>query len=346
MDQTTKLNISKTKVFFRADANSQIGWGHIVRSMALADMLIEDKNSVFECVFLVQNPSLVLQNQIKEKFELIILQESTNFLEEAHFITKSYLQDNSIIVLDHYQIQTDYQRIIKQNSNSKIVCIDDMHDWHFVADVVINHAGGLKKTDYSCEPYTKLCLGAEYALLRKPFLETAKQKREINKIENAFICFGGSDIYNLTKTAIDSCLNVDKLKQINVVLGSASLFYQEILELCKQNDKIILHQNLSAQQMCKLMKQSDIAIAPASSISYEILSTGLIWLGGYYVDNQLSIYRGFENNLTIDLQDLKIDLENKIINGFDKLFLLSSFATAKAIDGYSSKRLLELFKNL
>ncbi len=105
----------KKKVFFRADANSQIGWGHVVRCMALANILIEDKNSVFECIFLVQNPSLVLQNQIKEKFELIILQESTSFLEEAHFITHNYLQDNSIIVLDHYKIQTDYQIIIKES---------------------------------------------------------------------------------------------------------------------------------------------------------------------------------------------------------------------------------------
>ena len=82
----------KKKVYFRADANSQIGWGHIVRCMALADMLIEDKNSIFECIFLVQNPSLILQNQIKEKFELSILEETTDFLEEAHFIAQNYLQ--------------------------------------------------------------------------------------------------------------------------------------------------------------------------------------------------------------------------------------------------------------
>ncbi len=346
MDKKTTINISKTKVYFRSDANSQIGWGHVVRCMAIADMLIENKNSFFECVFLVQNPSLILQNQIKEKFELIILQETNNFLEEAHFITQNYLQDNSIIVLDHYQLQTEYQRIIKENSNSKVVCIDDMHNWHFVADVVINHAGGLDATDYSCETYTKLCLGIEYALLRKPFLEAAKQRREITKIETIFICFGGADSHNLTKKVIKGCLNISKIETIHVVLGSASLFYQEILKLCKQNDKIILHQNLSAQQMCELMIESDIAIAPASSISYEILSTGLIWLGGYYVDNQLSIYRGFENNLTIDLHDLKVDLENKIINGFSKLFSLSSLPNSQPIDGYSSERLLELFKNL
>lgn len=346
MAQPLKLNTAKIKIYFRADANSQIGLGHVIRSMALAEMLTEDRNSIFECVFLVQNPSLSIQTQIKEKFELVILKETTFFLEEAHFITQNYLQGNSIIVLDHYQIQTEYQKIIKQNSNAKIVCIDDLHSWHFLADIVINHAAGLETTDYSSEEHTKLCLGTEYALLRKPFLEAARKKREIKKIESVFICFGGSDIHNLTKKALNTCLKNGSFNEIHVVLGSASLFYQEILELVQKDDKIILYQNLSAQQMCNVMKKCQLAIAPASSIAYEILSTGLIWMGGYYIDNQFAIYKGFKDCLAIDLKDLKIDLENKIRGGFDVLYSLSSFPPTKAIDGYSAKRLLELFTSL
>ncbi len=294
MVQTTKLDGLNTKVFFRADANSQIGWGHIIRCTALADMLIESNNSIFECTFLVQNPSLVLQNQIKEKFELVILQESTNFLEEARFITQNYLQDNSqksIIVLDHYQIQTDYQRIIKQNSNSKIICIDDMYDWHFLADLVINHGGKINKNNYSIETYTKLLLGTEYSLLRQPFLEAAKLKREIKKIETVFICFGGADIDKLTTKVVQLVFDFDFIKKINVVI-TADSFNKELYRLVSENSsKIILYQNLNAQKMANLMQNSDLAFAPASSLSLELLATQPFIILGTSADNQVNIYQ-------------------------------------------------------
>jgi spore coat polysaccharide biosynthesis predicted glycosyltransferase SpsG len=53
-----------------------------------------------------------------------------------------------------------------------------MHAHHFVADAVINHAGGIEASRYSVEPYTQLCLGPAYALLRKPFIEAAKREKK------------------------------------------------------------------------------------------------------------------------------------------------------------------------
>ncbi|AFM05854.1 pseudaminic acid biosynthesis-associated protein PseG [Bernardetia litoralis DSM 6794] len=279
-----------TKIYFRADANSQIGWGHIVRCMALADMLISDADSIFECIFLVQNPSITLQNQIKEKFELIILKETTNFLEEAHFITQKYLQDDSIIVLDHYQIQTEYQRIIKENCNSKIVCIDDMNSWHFLVDIIINH-GGNKLEKYSCEKYTKLLVGMEYALLRQPFLKAALKKREIKKIETVFICFGGADIYNLTNKVVELVLNFDFIKKINVVVTSDFPFLKELHKLISEHSIITIHQNLDAQKMTNIMQKSDLAFAPASSLSLELLATQPFIILGKSADNQATIYQ-------------------------------------------------------
>ena len=49
----------KRKVFFRADAGQSIGYGHFIRTLALADMLKDD----FECVFYTQAPT---EYQIEE----------------------------------------------------------------------------------------------------------------------------------------------------------------------------------------------------------------------------------------------------------------------------------------
>ncbi|MDZ7681649.1 MAG: hypothetical protein U5J63_08070 [Fodinibius sp.] len=41
------------------------------------------------------------------------------------------------------------------------------------------------------------------------------------------------------------------------------------------------------------MRQADFAIAPSSTILYEILAARLPVITGYYVDNQSNIYQGF-----------------------------------------------------
>ena len=334
------------KIYFRADANSQIGWGHVVRSMALANILCDDENSIFESIFLVQNPSVTLQNQIKEKFELIILQETNDFLEEAHFITQKYLQDKSIIVLDHYQIQTKYQRIIKENSNSKIVCIDDMNSWHFLADIIINH-GGNKTEKYSCESYTKLLVGTEYALLRQPFLKAALKKREIKKIETVFICFGGADIDNLTNKAIELALNFDFIKKINVVVTNDFPFLEELHKLISEYSTINIYQNLDAQKMASLMQNSDLAFAPASSLSLELLATQPFMILGKSADNQATIYQGLISYPQIkeigEWQNLNW---NKLKSEFSQICKHFCFETKTIIPNLAPSEIKKEFENL
>ena len=43
----------KRKIFFRADAGPEIGYGHYIRSLALADMLKQD----FDCTMFTQTPT-------------------------------------------------------------------------------------------------------------------------------------------------------------------------------------------------------------------------------------------------------------------------------------------------
>lgn len=261
-----------SKIFFRADGNSQIGLGHVTRSLALADMLKER----FEIFFLIQEPSEQVIAQIREVTnQIVILPKTENYLEEAQWITQNYLTGKEIVVLDGYHFQTEYQKVIKA-TGVKLVCIDDLHAWHFVADVVINHAGSVSESDYSCEPYTKLCLGLEYALLRKPFLEAAKQHRKIDKIENAFICFGGSDPNNFTEKALKACIEADIFKQIHVVVGSAYAYYEVLKDLIAKEEKnVFLYQNLDAKNLCEVMQKCHVGIVPASSIAYECLAAGI-----------------------------------------------------------------------
>ncbi|PKQ70846.1 UDP-2,4-diacetamido-2,4,6-trideoxy-beta-L-altropyranose hydrolase [Raineya orbicola] len=329
----------KSKIYFRADGNTKIGLGHITRSLALADMLKE----YFDIWVMIQQPSREVIKQIHEVTPNIIeLSPSENYLEEARFIAEKYLTGEEIVVLDGYNFQTDYQRIIK-SKGVKLVCIDDLHAWHFVADVVINHAGGVKESDYSCEPYTKLCLGLEYALLRKPFLEAAKQERKIEKIENVFICFGGSDPHNFTEKALNACIEAQVFREIHVVVGSAYTHFASLKDLTIQEKNVFLYQNLNAQDLCNVMQKCQVGIVSASSIAYECLAVGMYLIVGYYAENQKAIYQGLINKNHITA------IDNYIFFSFNKETISKqSFLCSKSFQNYfgNTKKITETFLEL
>ena len=128
----------KRKIYFRADAGPNIGYGHYIRSLALADMLKQD----FDCTMFTQVPTDYQLRECETVCPIVALPDDESKFQK--FL--EYLKGDEIVVLDNYFYTTDYQRAIKAKG-CKLVCIDDIHDKHYVADVVINHGC----TDASCK---------------------------------------------------------------------------------------------------------------------------------------------------------------------------------------------------
>jgi UDP-2,4-diacetamido-2,4,6-trideoxy-beta-L-altropyranose hydrolase len=111
----------KRKIIFRVDGNANIGLGHLVRCMALAEMLRYDFTIHFICHELHEKTRAMLESVCQE---LTIIKDETESL--AKFIASS-----DIVVLDGYNFNTDYQKQIK-NSGCKLVCIDDLNTGYFL----------------------------------------------------------------------------------------------------------------------------------------------------------------------------------------------------------------------
>ena len=270
----------KKKIIFRADGNSNIGLGHVIRSLALAEMLKNDFDCIFETRFLMD---YIHTEARKVCADVVKLPES-----DEHFDAfLSILSGDEIVVLDNYFFDTDYQRAIK-NRGCKLVCIDDMHDKHFVADVVVNHAPGAEKGQYSVEPYTQLCLGLEYVLLRKLFREEIDTTSNFvtGKPKRIFICFGGADYTNLSQKTINALLQIPDIEKIFVIIGNVNKNKENLNNSFKDNDIVSIFSDLSPKKMISIIKKSDLAIVPSSSVLLEIFSIGRPVITGFYVKNQ------------------------------------------------------------
>ena len=160
-------------------------------------------------LYLSKSPAVNAQVDEMEKVcPFLALREETHYDD---FL--SHLQGDEIVVLDNYFFDTGYQRAIK-GKGCRLVCIDDMHDKHYVADVVINH-GLTDSALFDVESYTKLCLGFDWALLRKPFLEAARKKRvPMDRKGKVVVCFGGSDIHDVTGYFVNRTLRLPAVSDV------------------------------------------------------------------------------------------------------------------------------------
>ena len=213
----------KQKVIFRTDGSTAIGMGHVVRCLALADML----NDTFQIIFALQHTDDIVVKAIREVTESVILLPLTsNYrLDAKEFI--DHIQAGDIVVLDGYYFNTDYQ-IQVLSKRCKLVCIDDLHSWHHAADIIINHSEGITYSDYSAEPYTEIYTGLNYALLRNEFFEKSDSLHTIKAVRKVFINMGAADVNNLSQKFVEALLLVDGISEIHLMIGSVNPHLKKI----------------------------------------------------------------------------------------------------------------------
>lgn len=268
----------KPKVYVRVDGNPKIGLGHLVRCIALAHMLKNDFDITFVCK---EIPSKIQEEITKENFKLQKIKEEREFLNEV--------SSKDIAILDGYHFETNYQKQLK-TKGTKLICIDDLHDKEFYADLIINHAPGKRPQDYKAQPYTEFALGPKYALLRPSFLQQAKQNRKISKINSVLICFGGSDFKNLTRDTLDVVLKFSDFKKVIVITGDAYNYQGTLDPLIKSDSRVEYYKAVNEGKMLSLMLRTQLIIAPSSGILYEASVTNSILITTHYASNQTKFH--------------------------------------------------------
>lgn len=326
------------KIYFRADAGMNIGFGHFIRSLALADML----NDEFDCVFYTAEPTPYQIGEMQKVCPYVSLSETTKFevfLEE--------LDGTEIVVLDNYFYTTKYQCEIKAKG-CKLVCIDDMHEKHYVADAVINHAPGTNEDQFSKEDYTHLYLGPEYLLLRKQFRNATHNYTSFRENKNVYVCFGGSDELNFTRRACEIIMN-HVPRHIDVVVGSGYEFYDELLSYAEAKD-ISVYRNASPEQIVALLRDACLAVVPDSMVFFEACCLRRPIICGYDCDNQMFISQyNQKNGLGCEIGDMLDNFDEKFAKAYREMNItvaVNYVYNQKALINDTAENLIKIFKSL
>ena len=279
-------------IIFRVDASRQIGAGHLMRCLTLADAL---RVSGARCHFLCRDVFPALQFEISSRgHEITKLEEipnpgmSVNATPHQNWLGVSQGEDarqclsalsglhSDWLVVDHYALDSAWERTLR-NATRKILVIDDLADRMHDCDVLLDQnfyidaeSRYLGKVPQDC----RLLLGPRNALLRDEFA-TARAHAETRSgaVRRLLVFFGGVDAANLTGRTIQALTNsAFREVAVDVVIGSDHPNQEEIEIACKKAG-FALH--VQTRQIAKLMAAADLSVGAGGSATWERCCVGL-----------------------------------------------------------------------
>jgi len=266
-------------VLFRADGNLQIGSGHIMRCLSLADAFRENGEGV---VFITADDCF--QDVIQKRgYECAVLHTKYEHMEAELPALLPLLQKfrPRCVLLDGYFVTPDYMAAIRKTA--PLIYIDDQNFFDYPADLVVNYTLYADQLPY---PQNKrYLLGPDYALLRKEFQNVPK-RQAAERAKHILVSTGGADSEHVAL----SCVRYLREQReggitYHVVLGGMNPDTAEIARSAAGHDSIVLHRQVS--DMCALMLQCDAAISAGGTTLFELCACGLPTVTYILADNQI-----------------------------------------------------------
>ncbi len=208
-------------IFFRVDSSSEIGSGHLMRCLNLANSLSNNKIE-----FICTNHEGNLTNKVIElKYKVNIITKTENTWlgnkweddcnETINILKKCNIKTNILLIVDHYSIDHIWETKIKPYVN-KIMVIDDIHNRKHNCNILLDQNIYLNNNPYQnlIPNNCKLLLGCKYVMLNKYFLKY-KYRLAIGILITVFAKFLALQVPQLIRQSVNIPLIIQERKRVN-----------------------------------------------------------------------------------------------------------------------------------
>ena len=351
-------------VAIRVDAGPQIGTGHLMRTLTLADGL---KQNGARVRFISRTMPLHLQQMLESKgHEFVALPAApvtgaAGDLAHSHWLNVGQARDADDtgealsdrlwewMIVDHYALDARWEGPLRYCAR-RVLVIDDLADRTHDCDTLLdqNLYPDMERRYVGKVPAsTTLLLGPRYALLREEFSRLrADHVTRDGEVRRVLVLLGGSDAHNHTRKVIHGLAQLPApAPAVDIVIGLQHPARAEIEALCRRHD-FRLH--VQTGDVAELMAAADLAIGAGGSTSWERCCAGLPTVCLTQADNQVPIARGLEaSGAVVNLGDGgTVSAENirdavlALIKEPGRLVTLSRSAR-QLVDGLGAQRVCE-----
>jgi len=283
-----------TPILIRVDGGDIIGYGHLMRSKALADGFLEKGYNVhFYSRIIDGSAERILTST---KFTHHQIPADIEETDEAEWVLSDYYKKYQVhpqlVIVDGYHIQSSDWQIY--SAHSKLLVTDAFGGKNYnSADIIYNAYTDVKELNYSTvKSSSSLLAGPLYALIRNEITKAKCSRPKIESVKAILINGGGVDEHNVAG-------NVAKgLKHVPVKLWPEKAFFIVGKEYPFSDDlKLNLFDLPFAEILVEpndwvdILRSVDLAIIAGGSTQYEATYLGTPYVSFIVEENQLGLTR-------------------------------------------------------
>ena len=303
------------RVTLRTDASLDIGSGHVMRCLTLADVLTAQGA---ECRFICrEHPGHMIEHIHNKGYRVDILPictEITGQEGKSAYASESFyaqwlgcpweedaLQTKAVfseqipdwLIVDHYALDKRWEMSL-QGCYKKLMVIDDLANRPHVCNLLLDQNLGRDTNDYDelVPEHCQRLIGPQYALLRPVFAalrDYSLQRRQSAQLKTLLITMGGVDLDNASSMVLEAlrtCTLPSDCKII-VVMGERSPWLEQVRAVAKTMP-CATEVRVNIADMAQVMANSDLAIGAAGGTSWERCCLGLPSLLVILANNQIA----------------------------------------------------------
>ena len=259
------------RFLFRVDADQDIGFGHIIRTISIADKI---KELFPDCLilFLISNHPVPITRLKGKGYSYIVNKKTT---EEEFLLNAVSETDCNVLFIDKlYNYSSEFIDYIREFT--KVILLHNICDGRFNCDTFILPASHVYKSIIEDKRWkngiVKFYEGSKYIVINEDILKVRKIRRRKKEKIKTVITTGGSDPKGVM-LKIQEWIKDFNINDVEIISLTGQAFkHKDKLEKIKleinSNIKIVPYDT-------KFLADADLAISTFGVSTYELLYLGI-----------------------------------------------------------------------
>lgn len=341
-------------VCFRVDAGPNIGAGHLMRCLALADELAaRGAGTAFICRAGGADEADAVVARRHRLFTLPAEPVAGDARQTLDALSAQALEPDWIVV-DHYQLSREWERCLVPKTKRMLV-IDDLADRRHESDVLLDPTYGETGARYRdlVPPGCRCLCGSRYALLRPQFgLQRQPPERRLPPADQmtVHVFFGSFDAENHTARFSRLLLQGFGSVRVCAAVGRAYAYPQQLQQLASEFGKRFSWE-AGVADMAAHMADCNVALGAPGGATWERACIGLPAAYLAVAANQIAIVERLRDRGLCAYFGAAQAIDDSAFVAAMRRFLSDTSALhamrtlgMKAVDGRGARRVAEILE--
>lgn len=330
-----------TRILFRCDARPELGGGHVMRCLTLAEALARRGAQI---AFATNREAETVSPALARSAYLRLDAHAPADLPRPAGWTHA-----DWIVIDHYDLGAEEHRAMRR-PGERLAVIDDLANRALDCDLLVDHNPGKRPADYDgLVPQTaERLVGPDFALLRPEFgaARAASLARRANPgLERILVTMGLTDVGAITARVVDGLARSGREFAIEAVIGRHAPSREALEARAACDARLTL--TVDASDMATRMAEADLAIGAVGGTALERCVLGLPAIAVPLADNQRPATRALGEAGAVIVIEPDTDFEARLAASIEDLITqpgrlaAMSRSAAEICDGLGADRVAD-----